>query len=157
MSVLRPLTAGDLDALVEVQRVGAIAGLGHIFPQDTNPFPTATIRQRWLAELADPEVDCFVILSAEQISGFAATRSNEFLHFGTAVDTWGSGLAGHAHDEVLAHLRSGGFEKAWLRVFEENERAIRFYVRRGWRPTGASSRTSFAPYPTLQRYERVLS
>lgn len=157
MPVLRPLTEHDLDALVEVQREGAIAGLGHIFPQDAYPFPTATIRRQWLADLLDDSVQCFVVVAAQQISGFAATRTNTFLHFGTAVRTWGTGLAGQAHDEVLAHLRGCGYQNTWLRVFDENERAVRFYVRRGWTPTAVTSRTSFAPYPTLRRYERVLS
>lgn len=157
MPVLRHLTERDVDTLVDVQREGAVLGLANIFPQDSHPFPTATIRERWRAELADPAVDCFVVVQAGQIAGFAATRSDEFLHFGTAVRTWGTGLAGQAHDEVLAHLRDRGYQSAWLRVFEENERAVRFYVRRGWTATDVTSRTSFAPYPTLRRYERPLS
>jgi RimJ/RimL family protein N-acetyltransferase len=156
MPVLRPLTESDVDALVEVQREGAVAGLANIFPQDIHPFPLATIRARWCAELADPGVDCFVIVDAGRVSGFAATRASEFLHFGTAVRTWGTGLAGRAHDEVLAHLGDQGHRDAWLRVFEENRRAVRFYVRRGWTPTDVTSRTEFPPYPTLRRYERLV-
>jgi len=83
-------------------------------------------------------------------------RGNEFLHLGTAVDTWGSGLAGQAHDEIITHIRDNGHREAWLRVFEANQRAIRFYVRRGWTPTDVTSQTTFAPYPTLRRYERPL-
>jgi GNAT superfamily N-acetyltransferase len=156
MPVLRPLAAPEVDALVRVQRDGAVAGLAHIFPQDTHPFPIDVIRQRWLAELADPAVDCFVIVLADRIAGFAATRGNEFFHFGTAVDTWGSGLAVRAHDEIITHLRDNGHRDAWLRVFETNQRAIRFYVRRGWTPTNVTSRTTFAPFPALRRYERSL-
>lgn len=142
--------------MLKVQREGAVAGLGHIFPQDTHPFATQVIRDRWLAELADPGTDCFVIVDNGQIAGFAATRRDEFLHFGTAVHTWGSGLAGRAHDEVLEHLRDRGNRTAWLRVFEANERAIRFYAKRGWMPTGERSRTTFAPHPQLCHYERPL-
>lgn len=133
-----------------------MAGLAHIFPQDSHPFRSDVIRERWLAELADPAVDCFVIVRADRIAGFAATRGNEFFHFGTAVDSWGSGLAGQAHDEIITHLRDHGHRDAWLRVFEANHRAIRFYVRRGWTPTDATSRTTFAPHPILRRYERSL-
>lgn len=153
MPVLRPLTADDLDVLVEVQRVGAVAGLGHIFPQDTSPFPVEEIRERWARELADPDVDCFAIVRDGALAGFAATRGDELLHFGTALDTWGTGLAGLAHDELVEHLRRAGHAHAWLLVFEANERAIRFYVRRGWRPTDHTQRTTFPPYPVLRRYE----
>ena len=151
--MLRPLGPEDLDALLEVQRVGAVAGLGHIFPQDTNPFPSEQIRARWVEELNDPAVDCFVVLRDGEVAGFAATRGAELLHFGTALDSWGSGLADRAHEELLEHLRDRGHQRAWLRVFEENRRAVRFYERRGWRATSEATRTSFAPHPVLRRYE----
>lgn len=157
MPVLRPLTAADLDELVEVQRVGAVTALAHLFPQETNPFPVDEIRARWAGELADADVDCFVIVRDGAIAGFAATRGGELLHFGTALDSWGSGLAGAAHDELVEHLRAGGHARAWLLVFEENERAIRFYARRGWRRTDHTQRTTFPPYPVLRRYELDLA
>jgi RimJ/RimL family protein N-acetyltransferase len=157
MPVLRLFDERDVDELVEVQREGAVAGLSHIFPQDAYPFPSLMIRQRWLTELADPEVDCYVVVHDGRVAGFAATRQDEFLHFGTAVSTWGTGLAGQAHDEVIEHLRDRGYVNAWLRVFEENQRAVRFYLRRGWTPTNVTSRTGLAPNPTLRRYELALT
>jgi RimJ/RimL family protein N-acetyltransferase len=158
MPVLRPLTPADLDALMVVQREGAQAAMGTIFPQDRFPFPVEVLRQRWERELADPGIDCFVIVDGPgsdvgTVAGFAALRGNEFLHFGTAVSTWGSGLAARAHDEVIALWVARGHRRARLRVFEDNVRARRFYERRGWTATGERSRSSFAPYPVLLTYE----
>ncbi|MDE2282639.1 MAG: GNAT family N-acetyltransferase [Actinomycetales bacterium] len=151
--VLRPLDVDDLDELLDVRAEASLIGLGHIFSQKHNPFPVDRIRERWESELIDPYVDCFAIVDEERtIVGFAATREREFLHFGTAVRTWGSGLASRAHDEVLAHMRSQGLSSAWLRAFEANVRARRFYARRGWLPTGEQSRSAFAPYPILLHY-----
>lgn len=157
MSVLRRLRPSDLDTLLAVQREGAIAGLGHIFPQEEHPFPTAEVRARWERELADESVDAFAIVLAGELAGFAATRANEFLHFGTAVNTWGSGLAGIAHDEVIEHFRHRGHPTAFLWVFEDNHRAVRFYTARNWRATNERMRTTFAPHPVLRRYEIDLS
>ena len=151
--MLRLLRPDDLDVLLEVQRAGAVAGLGHIFPQDTNPFPSEQIRARWAEELDDPAVDCFAVLLEGDLAGFAATRGAELLHFGTALESWGTGLADRAHTELIEHLRLLGHPRAWLRVFDENYRAVRFYERRGWRATLQTTRTSFAPYPVLRRYE----
>lgn len=131
--VLRPLVPADLDDLLEVQQLGAVTGLGHIFPQDRYPFPVEAIHERWERELADPEVDCFAVVTDGRVVGFAATRGNELLHFGTAVETWGSGLADAAHAEVLAHLRRRGHARAWLWCYVDNTRAVRFYLRLGWR------------------------
>lgn len=157
VSVLRPLTHDDLDALVEVQREGAVLALGHIFPQQEHPFPTSQVRARWTAEVGDPGIDCFAVVPDGEIAGFAAIRGNELLHFGTAVRTWGTGLADAAHREVLDELRAHGHRAAWLRVFEDNRRAVRFYERRGWRATDSTSRTTFPPYPVLRRFEIDLS
>ena len=152
-SVLRRMTPGDLDALLSVQREGARVALGHIFSQGRHPFPTETVRERWSQEIASPDADCFMVLGpAGEVAGFAATRGSEFLHFGTALHSWGSGLAGRAHDEVLSHLRAQGHRQGWLRVFEENRRARRFYERRGWVVTGERSTTPFAPHPVLLKY-----
>lgn len=86
--VLRALTAELLDAVVEVQREGAVAGLANVFPQDRYPFRVDLIRERWSHELADPGTDCFAVVSDGAVAGFAATRGAELLHFGTAVSTW---------------------------------------------------------------------
>ena len=155
--VLRPLTHDDLDLLLAVQREGAVAGLGHLFPQDEHPFPTDEVRGRWAREIDDPAVDCFAVVQGGELAGFAATRGDELLHFGTALRTWGSGLADAAHDDVLDHLRGRGHDRAWLRVFDENRRAVRFYLRHGWAATETTTRTIFPPHPVLRRYERDLT
>lgn len=148
----------DLDRVVMIQEEGAVVALGHIFPQDAHPFPRVEIRQRWARELTDLDVRCFVILGADEaIQGFAAIRSNEFLHFGTARSTWGSGLAGRAHDDLLDHLREQGHLRIWLRVFEGNGRARRFYENRKWMMTGERTRSGFPPHPILLRYEREVA
>ena len=156
--VLRPMVMADLADVLSIQREGSVLGLGNVFPQDRYPFPDNAVHDRWVQEIADPEVDCFVVIDANhRTAGFAATRGPEFLHFGTAIHTWGTGLAGAAHDDVLAHIRISGHDRAWLRVFAGNERARRFYERRGWTPTGEQVRSIFPPHPTLLQYAVVIS
>ncbi|WP_404387076.1 GNAT family N-acetyltransferase [Humibacillus xanthopallidus] len=110
-----------------------------------------------MREFDDPGIDCFVIKDAGRVAGFAATRADELLHFGTAVSTWGTGLADLAHGELLDHLRAREHQNVRLRVFDENTRAIRFDVRRGWLRTDVTTHSTFPPYPTLRRYERRLT
>lgn len=149
----RPTTTADLTGLVAVQETAAVVALGHVFPQDEHPFPREEVRRRWAAELEDPAVACYVATDgAGAITGFAARRQDELLHFGTALETWGTGLATELHDALVAtypdHL-----ERIWLRVFVENHRARRFWEKLGWQPTGRRSRTTFPPYPELLEYE----
>jgi RimJ/RimL family protein N-acetyltransferase len=151
--VLRRAELSDLPELLDVQEAGAVLAFGHIFPQDAHPFPRATVLARWAAEVADPDTEVFVIEADGRIAGFAAVRGNEFRHFGTAVPTWGSGLAKAAHDRVIARIAATGAATARLRVFTENHRARRFYEKQGWRSTGRLSRTAFPPHPVLEEYE----
>jgi GNAT superfamily N-acetyltransferase len=49
---------------------------------------------------------------------------------------WGGGIGGQLLDAVLEHARSIGQTRAQLWVVEDNERATRLYVRRGFAHTG---------------------
>jgi RimJ/RimL family protein N-acetyltransferase len=91
------------------------------------------------------------------VIGFAAIRMNEFMHFGIALEQWGTGAAQAAHDAVLDRMRAMKIASAWLRVFTGNERGRRFYERLRWAPTGERSHSTFPPYPELLRYELELS
>lgn len=148
----RPTEYGDLPALLAVQERGAVAGLSNVFPQETYPFPREVIRERWERELEDPAVAAYVATDPdERLVGFAARRADEVLHFGTAPETWGSGLATWLHHELVASYPRE-LRELRLRVFTENRRARRFYEKLGWKATGHESRTSFPPHPTLLEY-----
>ena len=153
---LRPMTAADVPAVVAVQEPGAVRALADVFPQDERPFPREDVAGRWLQELADPAVASLVVERGATVAGFVAVRGDELLHFGIAVEHWGSGLAGVVHDVVLDGMRDAGVARARLRVFTGNGRARRFYERRGWRPTGERTRSTFPPRPELLGYERDL-
>ena len=142
----------DLPELIALQEAGAVIGMADVFPQDRYPFPRHTILDRWREEIADPTIGAYVAVDDDdRLVGFAATTGRELLHFGTAVDTWGRGTAGELLERVVASLRAAGAQPV-LRVFAGNERARRFYEKHGWRPTGASSVSSFEPHPVLLEY-----
>jgi RimJ/RimL family protein N-acetyltransferase len=152
--LVREAVTADLPALMDVQQAGALRALSHIFPQDTHPFPRARLHSRWAAEITDPNTQVYVVEhDAGQIVGFVAIRSNELLHFGMAVETWGSGLAATVHNQLTERLAAAGAPCARLRVFQDNHRARRFYEKMGWRRTDRLSRTSFPPHPVLVEYE----
>lgn len=152
--VLRAMTLADVEGVLEVQESGAVRGLAEVFPQDAYPFPRDEIGRRWREEIATPGIDCYVVTLDDAVVGFAATRKDEFLHFGIAVEHWGTGLAQTAHDAVLDRLRAQGVQRSWLTVFAANPRGRRFYEKLGWKPTGDRTHTSYPPHPELLRYER---
>jgi RimJ/RimL family protein N-acetyltransferase len=154
---LRAMGVEDVELVLDVQVPGAVRGLAKVFDQSTYPFPRDEVARRWREEIGDPSTNCFVATCAGKIQGFAATQGPELLHFGTAVETWGGGLATWLHDAVCASMVASGVHRANLRVFTDNARGRRFYEKLGWAPTGESTRSGFPPYPELLSYERDLS
>ncbi|SOC52786.1 Acetyltransferase (GNAT) family protein [Blastococcus aggregatus] len=148
------MTPGDVPAVLAVQEPGAVRALSTIFPQDEYPFPREDIGRTWLQEIADPGIECAVAVRGEAVIGFAAVRGAELLHLGTAVERWGTGDAERMHDAILEGMREGGVGRAFLKVFEGNARARRFYERLGWRRTGERRVSAFPPHPELLVYER---
>ncbi len=150
------MTAGDVADVLAIQEPGAVRALADVFPQDTYPFPREVLAERWRGEIEGPAIDCFVVVVDDVVSGFAAIRGDEFFHFGTAVQQWGTGLATRAHDAVLARIEGKGFRRAWANVYVGNPRARRFYEKLGWHATGVRSRGPVPPHAAMLRYERDL-
>lgn len=154
--IFRPAVADDLADLVAFQEEAAVVGLANIFPQEEHPFPRASILERWQDEIADPEIEVYVAEDQEgSLTGFAARRGDEVLHFGTALGTWGSGLATNLHDALVATFPAGT-ERVRLLVFENNHRARRFWEKQRWRPTGARTRSTYPPFAVLVEYDLTL-
>jgi len=143
----------DLPSVMDVQEPAAVAGLSDVFPQELHPFPRAQLEARWRDELASPGIECFVVEAAGRVAGFAAVRGSEVLHFGTALETWGSGLATLAHDELVERLHARGVVRPVLLVYAANARGRRFWEKHGWRQTGEALRGSVPPYAELLGYE----
>ena len=150
--IVRAMAKADLPSLIELQEAGAVVGMADVFPQDRYPFPRAAILARWSDEINDDSIGTYVAVDDDgQLIGFAATRSGELLHFGTALATWGRGTASELLGVVVDWLREATDEPT-LRVFAGNGRARRFYEKHGWRATGATSVSSFEPHPLLLEY-----
>jgi RimJ/RimL family protein N-acetyltransferase len=154
--VLRAMTPADVPEVLAVQEPASVVGLAEVFPQDTYPFPRDAIAGRWLEEIDAPGTDCYVVEVGGSVIGFAGIRADELLHFGIALEHWGSGAAQRAHDLLIDVMRRRGVRRAWLRVFTANARGRRFYEKLGWRATGERSRSSFPPYAELLGYELLL-
>jgi RimJ/RimL family protein N-acetyltransferase len=153
--VFRRLTEADLPELLDIQEPAAVAGLAAVFPQDAHPFPRDAVMQRWRDELADPAIATYVAEDdAGGLVGFAARRGDEVLHFGTALHVWGSGTASWLLEELLATFEPD-VHRVRLWVFTGNGRGRRFWEKHGWRPTGRTTRSTFAPYPELLEHDRA--
>jgi GNAT superfamily N-acetyltransferase len=93
--------------------------------------------------------------------GFHMIKGDELYQLYVCAESRGSGVATALINDAEAQLSKSGVTTAWLACAIGNERAARFYEKRGWRRTGTMinyAETSEGPFPLeTWRYEKVLT
>ncbi len=145
--LVRPAATRDLQTLVGIQEAASVRALAHIFPPERYPFPTEAVQERWQDALGDSDVEVLVAEQDGEIVGQAAVRRGWLDGLYVLPDRWGSGIARSLHDEAVERLRNLGCSSARLWVLERNDRARRFYERRGWQADGRTRVVPFPPRP----------
>ena len=68
--------------------------------------------------------------------GFCMVKDTELYQLFVAAEARGTGVAAALIDDAEARLAESGVETAWLACAIGNDRAARFYEKRGWRRAG---------------------
>jgi len=145
--LIREARLGEAEALAEIQRDASVAAFAHIFPPELYPYPLGDVRARWSDAVANPEITVFGAELDGEPAGVAGCLAEWLDGLYVRRQFWGRGVGRTLHDEVLDRLRSGGSPRCHLWALEGNERARRFYERRGWRENGDTRVVPFPPHP----------
>jgi GNAT superfamily N-acetyltransferase len=93
--------------------------------------------------------------------GFCMIKGDELYQLFVAAPSRGSGAAAVLIADGEARLAASGVETAWLACAIGNDRAARFYEKRGWRRVGTMvnlAETSSGTFPLeVWRYEKSLT
>ena len=93
--------------------------------------------------------------------GFCVLKGEELYQLFVSPEARGSGVAAALIADAEAWLAARGVETAWLACAIGNDRAARFYEKRGWRLAGTvvnPAETSGGPFPLeVWRYEKRLT
>ena len=138
----REATAADADDLTMLERSANLEALAQVFPPAQYPFPTEDVRDRWRQLLRDPSVHIGIAEDDFGLAVFVAFDDEVLRHLAVRPDRWGSGLAACA---VTWALERAPLRRLWC--LERNPRALAFYRRLGWAPTGRRRHAEFPPYP----------
>ena len=141
----------DAETLYAIHRESAITAYVRIFPPDRYRFPDAEMRAHWVASLGDDETDVVIAERDDRPVGFAGVSPGWLKNLFVVPNEWGRGAGSALHDEAVQLLRAKD-DGARLWVLEENERARRFYERRGWVFDGERRPSDYPPYPPALRY-----
>lgn len=148
---VRPATEDDATALTTLERDVNLPALGHVFPADEHPFPTAEVEQRWRRLLADPEVTVEVVDADDgELLAFVAYDERLLRHLAVHPRRWRQGWGGALVERAVS--RMGPQPRLWCLV--ENRPARKLYEGLGWEPTGGEQPAEWPPYPTEIEYVR---
>jgi GNAT superfamily N-acetyltransferase len=142
--VSRHAGLADLDVLFAIQKESAVAGFANVFPQELYPFPEDEIRETLRSQLED--IGTIVLLDDDR-RGFALAGAGWLHRLYVVPSAWAAGVGAALHDDALAALREQGSRTASLWCLAGNDRARRFYERRGWHLNGDERTVPFPPYP----------
>jgi GNAT superfamily N-acetyltransferase len=93
--------------------------------------------------------------------GFSIVKDDELYQLFVSAPARGTGVAAALIDDAEARLAANGVGTAWLACAIGNERAARFYEKRGWHRVGTmmnQAETLAGVFPLLVwRYEKPLT
>lgn len=126
---VRSPDASELDHLARIWHEGWHDGHGHIAPAG---LAKARTLERFRERLAAALPDTFVIGPPGAPDGFFMLRGDELYQFYVARAARGSGVADALMDAAEGELARRGVATPWLACGIGNDRAARFYEKRGW-------------------------
>jgi GNAT superfamily N-acetyltransferase len=135
------------ELLAEIQQAAAVIGYRHIYGDKV--FPRKAVLRRWRSSSA------IAFIAGE--TGFATVSPPLLDALYIRPEAWGTGVAALLYELAVAELRDQEVETAELWVLEKNDRARRFYERRGWTHNGLTRCAFFPPKPIELRYTLHLS
>ena len=147
----------DIDQLATLWHQGWHDAHALILPAELTRLRTwASLRDRLHEALPNVRV---VGASGDPL-GFCIVRGAELYQLYVSSRSRGSGVAVALIDDAETRLFESGIETAWLACAIGNDRAARFYEKRGWRRAGtmiAQAETGDGTFPLeVWRYEKSL-
>ena len=154
---LRDTTESDVDALLPIWYDGWQDAHASVVPEAIVRLRTIeNLRSRLPAMLPRTRV----AEVAGRIVGFCVIKGDELDQLYVAREARGTAVAGALIDDAERRLREAGVRTAWLACAIGNDRAARFYEKRGWtraRTITIPLGTDGAPVPLdVWRYEKEL-
>ena len=113
------------------------------------------------SRLKDALPDVRVVGPSDQPLGFCIIKADQLYQLFVSRSARGSGVAVALIDDGEKRLANNGVETAWLACAIGNDRAARFYEKRGWRRAGTVLSDAETSEGTFQlnvwRYEKSLA
>jgi GNAT superfamily N-acetyltransferase len=155
--VVRAAEETELDALAKLWYEAWQDAHARIVPEElTRARTLESFRQRIRADLPNVRV----VGPPGAPVGFCSVKGDELYQLFVSASARGSGVAVALIDDAESRLSKNGVDTAWLACAIGNDRAARFYEKRGWHLTGTVVNqldTTAGTFPLeVWRYEKAL-
>jgi len=155
---VRPAAENEVDALARIWYDGWHEAHARLVPPElTRRRTLESFRGRLSAAL--PSVR--VVGPSDAPRGFCIVKDAELYQLFVSPESRGLGVAAALIADAETRLIASGVETAWLACAIGNERAARFYEKRGWRRAGTmvnEAETAEGPFLLeVWRYEKFLT
>jgi GNAT superfamily N-acetyltransferase len=131
--IVRNAQPGEIDHLAQLWYDGWQDGHAAVVPVELAKLRTLeSFRERLSANLSSVRVTGPV----GSPLGFNWIKGDELYQLYVSSEARGSGVAATLIDAAEEQLRSEGVRTAWLACAIGNDRAAKFYDKRGWKRTG---------------------
>jgi ribosomal protein S18 acetylase RimI-like enzyme len=157
LMVVRDAKISEIDPLAKIWFDGWQDAHAQLLPAELARLRTLkSFRERLVAALDRVRV----VGPVDAPIGFCITKDSELYQLYISSDARGAGLASVLILDAEVRLKQGGVHKAWLACAIGNERAARFYEKRGWSRTGTvidHLEVTSGTFPLeVWRYEKLL-
>lgn len=154
---LRDASPDDLDALAALWLDGWRDGHDGLLPPALARFRTY---ESFRARLAEGLSALRVADGPLAPAGFCMIKGDELYQLYVSREARGTGVAAALLDDGEARIAASGVSCAWLACAIGNDRAARFYEKRGWRRAGIVTNELETPdgpfHLDIWRYEKPL-
>jgi ribosomal protein S18 acetylase RimI-like enzyme len=130
---VRPAEADDIDHLARVWWEGWHEAHAAIVPAELTRIRTL---ESFRPRLREALPDVRVVGPAGAPVGFSIIKGAELYQLFVSAPSRGTGVAAELMTDAEARLAASGVDTAFLACAIGNERAARFYEKRGWRRVG---------------------
>ena len=142
---LRPAVRADAAAITEIHDQARTAYYRSAGFQPVSSARTSSDREEmWIHFIDETETRVICAEHEGQPAGFMCARVEtvkpgalELVALYVMPETWGVGIGSTLYRSFLAELQACGLDDGVLEVWERNDRAMAFYLRRGWLRQGA--------------------
>ncbi|MFC4041235.1 GNAT family N-acetyltransferase [Dactylosporangium siamense] len=129
---IRRARRSDVETLIAIHQQARRTYYGDLATRDD----TEELREAYTVSVDAPDRTVLCVDGDARVAGFLSMKDDQLIGLYVDPAHWQHGIGGALHDAGVDVWRAAGVTGGRLEVWDGNERAKAFYLRRGWESSG---------------------